>query len=90
MKEIKIKIYELSDLKKWFWDLFCFPRRKLVVMWLEYHNSEIRSLIEKLFLKYNNVDLEKDEYALLSKALKDYDEELKKINDKTEELIMEK
>lgn len=90
MKEIKIKIYEWSDLKKWFWDQFCFPRRKLVVMWLEYHNSEIRSLVEKLFLKYNNVDLEKDEYALLSKALKDYDEELKKISDRIEELIMEK
>lgn len=37
MKEIKIKIYGWSDLKKWFWDQFCFPRRKLVVEWLHYN-----------------------------------------------------
>ena len=32
MKEIniKIKIYGWSDLKKWFWDRFCFPRRREV------------------------------------------------------------
>lgn len=90
MKEIKIKLYGWSDLKKWFWDQFCFPRRKLVAEWLEYNRSEIRSLIEKLLLKYNNVDLEKDDYALLSKALKDWDEESKKISDRTEELIMMK
>lgn len=90
MKEIKIKIYGWSDLKKWFWDRFCFPRRKLVAMWLEYHSSEIRSLVEKFLLKYNNVDLEKDDYAILSKALKDWDEEYKKIRDRTEELIMMK
>ena len=58
--------------------------------WLEYHSSEIRSLIEKFLLKYNNVDLAKDDYALLSKALKDWDEESKKIRDRTEELIMMK
>lgn len=90
MKEIKIKIYGWSDLKKWFWDRFCFPRRKLVTTWLEYHSSEIRSLIEKFLLKYNNVDLAKDDYALLSKALKDWDEESKKIRDRTEKLIMMK
>ena len=90
MKEIKIKIYGLSDLKKWFWDKFCFPRRKLVVEWLDYHSCEIRSLVEKILLKYNNVDLEKDNYALLSEALKDWDAESKKISDHTEELIMMK
>ena len=36
MKEIKIKIYGWSDLKKWFWDRFCFPRRELVAEWLLY------------------------------------------------------
>lgn len=58
--------------------------------WLEYHRREIRSLVEKFLLKYNNFDFEKDNYALLSKALKDWDEESKKIRDKTEELIMMK
>lgn len=90
MKEIKIKLYGWSDLKKWFWDQFCFPRRKLVVEWLEYHSCETRSLVEKLLLKYNNEDLEKDNYALLSQALKDWDEESKRVYDRTEELIMMK
>lgn len=90
MKEITIKIYGWSDLKKWFWDLFCFPRRKLVAEWLNYYSSEERSLVERILLKYNKEDLEKDDYATLSKALRDWDGEIKKIHDRTEELIMMK
>lgn len=90
MKEIKIKIYGWSDLKKWFWDRFCFPRRKLVVEWLRYYCCEARSLAEKILLKYNKEDLEKNDYAALSKALEDWDVEIKKIRDKTEKLIMMK
>lgn len=90
MKEIKIKLYEWSDLKKWFWDRFCFPRRKLVAEWLDYYGDEARSLVEKVLLKYQKKDLEKDDYALLSKALKDWDVEIKKIRNRTEEFIMMK
>ena len=90
MKEIKIKIYGWSDLKKWFWDRFCFPRRKLIVEWLDYYGDEERSLVEKVLLKYNKEDLKKDDYALLSKALEDWDVESKKIRDKTEDCIMMK
>lgn len=90
MKEIKIKIYGWSDLKKWFWDKFCFPRRKLVTDWLDFYYSEERSLVERVLIKYNKDDLEKDDYALLSKALKDWDAEIKKIRDRTEEIIMMK
>ena len=88
MKEIKI--YGWSDLKKWFWDRFCFPRRQLVAEWLDYYSDEARSLVEKVLLKYNKEDLEKDTYAALSRALKDWDSEAKKIRDRTEELIMMK
>lgn len=97
MKEITIKIYEwsdlkkwCSDLKKWFWDLFCFPRRKLVAEWLDYYGDEARSLVERILLKYNKEDLEKDNYALLSKALEEWDVEIKKIRDRTEKFIMMK
>ena len=90
MKEIKIKIYGWYDLKKWFWDRFCFPRRKLIVEWLDYYGDEERSLVEKVLLKYNKEDLKKDDYALLSKALEDWDVEIKKIRDRTMELIMMK
>ena len=88
MKEIKI--YGWSDLKKWFWDRFCFPRRQLVAEWLDYYSDEARSLVEKVLLKYNKEDLEKDTYAALSRALKDWDSEAKKIRYRTEELIMMK
>ena len=90
MKEIKIKIYGWSDLKKWFWDRFCFPRRKLVAEWLDYYGDEARILVERVLVKYNKEDVEKDNYALLSKALKDWDVEIKKIRDRTEELMMMK
>lgn len=90
MKEIKIKIYGWYDLKKWFWDRFCFPRRQLVAEWLDFHCCEERSLVEKVLIKYNKEDLEKDDYAALSKALKDWDVEIKKIRDRTEKLIMMK
>ena len=90
MKEIKIKIYGWSDLKKWFWDRFCFPRRKVVAEWLDYYGDEARILVERVLVKYNKEDVEKDNYALLSKALKDWDVEIKKIRDKTEKLIMMK
>ena len=90
MKEIKIKIYGWSDLKKWFWDRFCFPRRKVVAEWLDYYGYEARILVERVLVKYNKEDVEKDNYALLSKALKDWDVEIKKIRDRTEEFIMMK
>ena len=90
MKEIKIKIYGWSDLKKWFWDRFCFPKRKLIVEWLDYYGDEASRLFEKLLFKYNKEDLEKDNYAALHRALKDWDEEIKKIRDITEKLIMMK
>lgn len=47
-------------------------------------------MVEKVLLKYNKEDLKKDDYALLSKALEDWDVEIKKIRDKTEKLIMMK
>lgn len=88
MKEIKIRIYGWSDLKKWFWDRLCFPRRKLVAEWLDYYSDEARIPVERVLVKYNKEDLEKDDFAALSKALTDWDVEIKKIHDRTEDLIM--
>ena len=90
MKEIRIKIYGWSDLKKWFWDSLCFPRRKLVAEWLDYYSCEERSLVEEFLLKYNKQDLKKNDYAALSEALKDWDKESKKIYDETMKMIMMK
>ena len=90
MKEIRIKIYGWSYLKKWFWDTLCFPRRKLVAEWLDYYNDNISSLVEEFLVKYNNKDLEKDNYAILGKAIKDWNKESKKIYDETMKMIMMK
>ena len=90
MKEIRIKTYGWSNVKKWVWDSFCFPRRKLVAEWLDYYCCEERNLVEKFLLKYNERDLKKNDYAALSEALKDWDKESKKICDDTKKLIMMK
>ena len=90
MTEIRIKIYQWSDLKKWFWDSLCYPRRKLVAEWLDYYCCEERSLVEKVLLKYNKKDLKKDDCAALSEALNYWDKESKKICDDTKKLIMMK
>lgn len=90
MKEIRIKIYGWSDLKKWFWDSLCFPRRKLVAESLESYSENIRRPVIELLLKYNNKDIEKDGYAILSEALEYWDKKRKKIRDETEKLIMMK
>lgn len=62
----------------------------MVAEWLGYYYCEERSLVEKVIIKYNKEDLEKDDFAALSKALTDWDVEVKKIRDRTEKLIMMK
>ena len=90
MKEIRIKIYGWSDLKKWFLDRLCFSRRKLITESLEIHNDAMRRLVLELLLKYNKKDLKKNDYAALSEALKDWDRGIKKIRDETVKQIMMK
>lgn len=41
MIQVQFNIWTWKDYKKWFWDKFCFPRRKEITNWLTYHNSEI-------------------------------------------------
>ena len=37
---IKIKIPQWEDITKWFWDKFCFPRRKVVAEYIEWKGIE--------------------------------------------------
>lgn len=91
MKEVKIKIYGWSDLKKWFWDRFCFPRRKLVTEWLKYHNSEVRSIVEKYIISCPRLSVNSDnDMEVLSKILRSYDKEVDEVTARTEKLIMMK
>ena len=40
---IKIEIPQWKDITKWFWDKFCFPRRKVVAEDFERYNDRIVS-----------------------------------------------
>lgn len=90
MKEIRIKIYQWSDLKKWFWDRLCFSRRKLITESLEIHNDAMRRLVLELLLKYNNKDVEENDFAILSQAIEYWNKESKKICDEIVKQIMMK
>ena len=90
MKEIRIKIYGWSDLKKWFWDTLCFPRRKLVTESLEAYSDNIRRPVIELLLKYNNKDVKENDFTILSQAIEYWNKESKKICDETVKQIMMK
>ena len=88
MKEIRIKIYGWSDLKKWCRNRLCFSRRKLVAESLEIHNDAMRRLALELLLKYNNKDVQENDFAILSQAIDYWNKESKKICDETVKQIM--
>lgn len=93
MKRISftITLYGWSDLKKWFWDQFCFPRRKIVSDWLDYHNSQIKSDIVGYYYTKQKLDYSKTEDMY---RVKEFEQAVKDIIDKqtkiTKEFIMAK
>ena len=47
---IKIKIPQWEDITKWFWDKFCFPRRKVVEEYFDWYNTDlVRELVNYLY-----------------------------------------
>ena len=88
MRQITINLPQWKDITKWFWDKFCFPRRKLIQEWLDYHNEKIASATEMVLLKYQGIDLSKDSFKELNNALNDWHKECDAITEKTERLIM--
>ena len=90
MKEISIKIYGWSDLKKWVSGNLCFSRRKLITESLEIYNDAMRRLVLELLLKYNNKDVEENDFAILSQVIEYWNKESKKICDETVKQIMMK
>ena len=90
MKEIRIKIPQWSDFTKWFWDRFCYPRRKIVTEWIEYHDECLKKKITDYLWDYLdcNVDSEESErFGKVEKMLENIFKEQDKI---TEQLIMMK
>ena len=85
-----IKIPQWSDFSKWFWDRFCYPRRKIVAEWIEYYDECIKKKITDYLWDYLdcNVDSEESErFGKVEKMLENIFKEQDKI---TEQLIMMK
>ena len=80
---IKIEIPQWKDITKWFWDKFCFPRRKVVAEYFERYNEEcITELIDYLHEAW---DCYHDENSFAK--LKDLELHLKELMErKTEEI----
>lgn len=54
MITIKINIPQWEDITKWFWDKFCFPRRKVVAEYFELYNDEVvTELVDFLYKEWN-------------------------------------
>ena len=50
MITIQINIPQWQDITKWFWDKFCFPRRKVVAEYFEWYNDRLVSnLVDYLY-----------------------------------------
>ena len=55
---VKIQIPQQKDITKWFWDKFCFPRRKVVAEYFEWYNEELASKLGDYL--YEALDCEHD------------------------------
>ena len=80
---IKIEIPQWKDITKWFWDKFCFPRRKVVAEYFERYNEECTAeLIDYL---YSAWDCYNDENSFAK--LKDINLHLSELMEKKTEKI---
>lgn len=83
MITIRINIPQWTDISKWFWDKFCFPRRKVVAEYFEWYNSEVATELEHYL--YEAWDCENDENNLA--MLNDLELHLWEIMEKKTEIM---
>ena len=90
MKEIRIKISQWSDFTKWFWDRFCYPRRKIVTEWIEYHDECLKKKITDYLWDYLDCNVDSKESERFGKVEKMLETIFKEQDKITEQLIMMK
>ena len=90
MKEIRIKIPQWSDFAKWFWDRFCYPRRKIVTEWIEYHDECLKKKITDYLWDYLDCNVDSKESERFGKVEKMLETIFKEQDKITEQLIMMK
>lgn len=81
--EVKIQIPQWKDITKWFWDKFCFPRRKVVTEYFEWYNEELASKLGDYL--YEALDCEHDINSL--EKLNDIELHLRELMEKETEKI---
>ena len=90
MKEIRLKIPQWSDFTKWFWDRFCYPRRKIVTEWIEYHDECLKKKITDYLWDYLDCNVDSKESERFGKVEKMLETIFKEQDKITEQLIMMK
>ena len=90
MKEIRIKIPQWSDFTKWFWDRFCYPRRKIVTEWIEYHDECLKKKITDYLWDYLDCNVDSKESERFGKVEKMLETIFKEQDNITEQLMMMK
>ena len=83
MITIRINIPQWKDITKWFWDKFCFPRRKVVAEYFEWYNEEL--INELIGYLYSELDCYHDENSFAK--LKYIELHLKELMEKKTEKI---
>ena len=83
MITINIDIPQWKDITKWFWDKFCFPRRKVVAEYFDWYNAEVITELEHYM--YEAWDCEHDENSLA--RLNDLELHLGEIMEKKTEMM---
>ena len=81
--EVKIPIPQWKDITKWFWDKFCFPRRKVVAEYFEWYNEELASKLGDYL--YEALDCEHDINSV--EKLNDIELHLRELMEKETEKI---
>ena len=65
MITITINIPQWKDISKWFWDKFCFPRRKVVAEYFDWYNDEVASGLDKYLYEAWDCKHNENNYAML-------------------------
>lgn len=91
MKKITINLYTLSDFTKWFWDKFCYPRRKDVAQWIDFHNHNCLCSVEDIIIEAAKLDISNEnDRKLFLYYFGKINKEFSKHTNETIELIMKK
>ena len=87
MITIRINIPQWEDITKWFWDKFCFPRRKVVAEYFEWYNGRLVSKLVDYLYEAWDCEHDKNSFATLHDLELHLRELMKKETDKIKSVM---